>query len=701
MGDAPEKKRRKLTTALKDAIGVYSQKPEENTEKPIALALISDNKSAQDLLDKIQASRRPQAILEVALKICREKKSEAHIEEAFLSIFRKHFSILGIDSAIACWKLIQDNLNESGSLSEILIATEFINSSNLLGHGFGKLLQEIKSGLPLAIQKSWNEHRRADSLALAYALISLVLAENAYGDNNSKSEDVFEYWKKSVLVEKSMKKDYGMMMISSLTGDESFQKSLSSENEIPEDELQLLSKIYTNHLEFFSNTLHQSNCVQLLSKSIQSGLQSNQLMSLSNRLTTSEVQITSVIYQAVAVAFRCFFEATNADIVSIDDFESLKMKELAKYLSTISEIKSRRNVSSRNAKKLADFLDFIISVADKSYDSNYLAALSILVLNIAMVFEDERGWNVGREILKDVPMNALERLVKGAKGLDNQIEKALKSVKKSADEKHAPKKFVNRTAPEVIEKLESSDLSVDESIELLEGVHVAETKKEVFDAVVKFVEELPGGEHLNEMKLFKLLIEMYGGSPLESLALQVVFSRIVADGWTDFDRTPGTEKSDESWFAVLVEMIDFLDVAMKSAKNSIIKSYTALYCQLYSQVLKNSQKFVRNSLNAVASRTLSVEIERGFILRRHKLSQDVSRLVDGMKRNESYFSMLAASIIGDAVFYGSDSLLAMSKLHSLADKNASGLLATNLPAVERTRYKKFLSTITRASKRVY
>ncbi|UMM22411.1 hypothetical protein L5515_003639 [Caenorhabditis briggsae] len=190
-------------------------------------------------------------------------------------------------------------------------------------------------------------------------------------------------------------------------------------------------------------------------------------------------------------------------------------------------------------------------------------------------------------------------------------------------------------------------------------------------------------------------------SPLESLALQVVFSRVAADGWTDFDRTPGTEKSDESWFAVLVEMIDFLDMVMKSAKNSIIKSYTALYCQLYSQVLKNSQKFVRNSLNAVASRTLSVEIEKGFILRRHKLSQDVARLVDGMKRNESYFSMLAASIIGDAVFYGSDSLLAMSKLHSLADNNAPGLLATNLLMVERTRYDKFLSTITRASKRVY
>ncbi|CAO4369238.1 unnamed protein product [Caenorhabditis nigoni] len=416
-----------------------------------------------------------------------------------------------------------------------------------------------------------------DSLALAYALISLVLAENAYGDGNSESEDVSEYWKKAVLVEKSMKKDYGMMMISSLTGDESFRKSLFLENEIPEDELQLLSKIYTNHLEFFSNTLHQSNCVELLANPIESGLQLNQ-------------------YERIGKA----------------PFYDLRKRKPPKRFWQKCE-------------------------------------------------EDKGGWNVGREILKNVPMNALDRLVKGAKGLDNIVEKVLKSVKKSADEKNAPKKFANRTAAEVIEKLESSDLSVDESIELLEGVHVAETKKDVFDAVVKYVEELPGGESLSEMKLFKLLIEMYGGSTLESLALQVVFSRIAADGWTDFDRTPGTEKSEESWFAVLAEMIDFLDVAMKTA----------------------------------------TEIERGFILRRHKLSLDVARLVDRMKRNESYFSMLAASIIGDAVFYGSDSLLAMSKLHSLADKNASGLLATNLPAVERTRYNKFLSTITRASKRVY
>lgn len=41
MEDGPEKKKRKLTTALKEAIGAHSQKNEENIEKPIALALIS------------------------------------------------------------------------------------------------------------------------------------------------------------------------------------------------------------------------------------------------------------------------------------------------------------------------------------------------------------------------------------------------------------------------------------------------------------------------------------------------------------------------------------------------------------------------------------------------------------------------------------------------------------------------------------
>lgn len=260
---------------------------------------------------------------------------------------------------------------------------------------------------------------------------------------------------------------------------------------------------------------------------------------------------------------------------------------------------------------------------------------------------------------------------------------------------------MNRTAADVAEKLREPEFAVAEALSLLQGVHTAETKKEVFDSVVKFVEEIPGAESIDEMKLFKLIIEMYGGSQLESLAVQVVFSRIAADGWTEMDRAPGTEKSDESWFTVLVETIDLLDIAMKSAKNSVLKSFTALFCQLFSQVLKNSQKFVRNSLNAVASRTLSPEMETEFVLRRHKLSQDLARLVDAMKRNESYFAMLTASIIGDAVFYGSDSLLAMSKLHSLADKNASALLATNLPVVERTRYKKFLSTITRASKRIY
>lgn len=194
---------------------------------------------------------------------------------------------------------------------------------------------------------------------------------------------------------------------------------------------------------------------------------------------------------------------------------------------------------------------------------------------------------------------------------------------------------------------------------------------------------------------------MYGGSSIESLSLQLVFSRLAADNWTEMDRGPGTEPCEESWFQLLIQLMDLLETIIKSAKNSVLKSFTALFCQLFSHVLKNSQKLVRHSSNAVLSQTLSKEVTSLCVLRRHKIIQDVARLVDSMKRNESYFAMLTASIIGDAVFYGSDSLLAMSKLHSVADKNASALLATNLPVVERTRYKKYLSTITRASKRVY
>ncbi|CAL2036318.1 unnamed protein product [Caenorhabditis brenneri] len=697
MGDAPEKKRRKLTTALKEAIGAHSQKPEENIEKPIALALISDNKSAQDILNKCQASRRPQAVLEVVLKICKEKKSEAHVDDAFLSIFRKHFAILGVDSAIACWKLIEDHLNESESSNEITIANEFIGTANLLGHGFGKLLQTIKSGLPSVIVKAWKQGRKVDSLSIAYSLMSLILAENAYGDNQSDS--VSEYWTKEVITEKSMKKDYGMRMISSMSGDET---ALESASEIQEDQLELLSKIFMNHMEFFIGTLHESNCIQLLSKVIESHLEKKELKSLANRLRTSEVRISPILYNAVVTAARSFFEISDAEMILIENLETIKSKEVMKQLPTISEITvAPRKTSNKKNMKLEDLHDFIFKISDKSEDAKYSIAFSLLSINLSIVFDESKNWEITGKLLRDLPEESLEKLVKICKGSNEKVMGILKEAKKAVEERHTQRKFTNKTASEVIEQLESEELSVENAVMLLQDVHSVETRKEIFDSVVKYVEDMAGGESLNELKLFNVLIEMYGGTPLESLALQIVFSRIAADGWTELDKTPGTEKTDESWFTVLVEMIVLLETAMKSAKNSVIKSFTALYCQLFSQVLKNSQRFVRNSLNAVASRTLSPEMEMQFVLRRHKLIQDVARLVDAMKRNESYFSMLTASIIGEAVFHGADSLLALAKLHSLADKNASGLLATNLPVVERTRYKKFLSTITRASKRVY
>uniref|UniRef100_A0A1I7TMS9 U3 small nucleolar RNA-associated protein 10 n=1 Tax=Caenorhabditis tropicalis TaxID=1561998 RepID=A0A1I7TMS9_9PELO len=700
MGDAPEKKRRKLTTALKEAIGAQSQKAEENIEKPIALALISDNKSAQDLLNKVQASRRPQTVLETTLKLCKEKKSEAHVEEAFLSIFRKHFSILGIDSAVSCWKLIEEHLNESESPNEISIANEFINTANLLGHGFGVLLQTIKAGLPNVIQRAWKQDRKVYSLSIAYSFMCLILAKNTYGDNQTDSSSVSEYWKSEVLKEKSMRKHYGMKMISAMSGDKELIESLGSPSEISEDQLELLSKVFLNHLEFFSVSLHETNSIQLLSKVIETHLENNQLKVLAARVRSSEIENSSTLYSAVITASRRFFEISETDLILIEDLKTIKQKEVMKQLASISAVCPKsRTTSSKNHKKLEELFDFIQKVADKTQETKYLIAFSLLTLNFSLIFDD---FNSGcLKTLKSLPEDVLEKLVKIGKDSSEKVKKVLMEAKASAEEEKAPKKFTNRSGAEIIEKLESDDVSTADLLSLLQDVHLPETRKEIFDSLVKFAEDMVGGESLSEIKLFNQIIEMYGGTPLESLALQIVFSRVAADGWTEMDQTPGTEKSDESWFTVLVEMISLLETAMKSAKSSIVKSYTAIFCQLFSQVLKNTQKFVRNSLNAVASRTLSSEMETLFVLRRHKLIQGVSRLVDGMKRNESYFSMLTASIIGDAVFYGSDSLLAMSKLHSLADKNASGLLATNLPVVERTRYKKFLSTITRASKRVY
>ncbi|CAI2348206.1 unnamed protein product [Caenorhabditis sp. 36 PRJEB53466] len=702
MGDAPEKKRRKLTTALKEAIGAHAQKSEENIEKPLALALISDDKSAQDLLNKIQASRRPQAVLEATLIICKEKKAEAHVEEAFLSIFRKHFSVLGIDSAMSCWKLLEDHLNKSDSLNEILISCEFIGNANLLGHGFGKLLQTIKAGLPAIIRNVWNQDRKADSLHLAYSLVCLILAENVYGDDQSKSQSPATFWNENVLTEKSMKKNLGMRMISALAGNEERLGSLATSTEISGEKLEFLSKVFLNHFEFFAASLHKSASIQFLVTSIDSHLAKNELRLLAIRLESAEASVTSNLYYALISVLRTNFELSESNIISIEELETLKLKEVAKFLPSVCEItpSSQKTLSSsKKVKKLNDLLDFIRRLIGESENNRDAAAFSLLVVNISVLFEtpDE----LCEQILKQAPKEVIGKLVKAGKGTDGKGIGVLKRVKKSIEEENAQSKFVNRSAAEVVDGLAVAEISVADAIKLIQGVHTAEIRKEVFDSIVKFVEDIPGGESLDEIRLFKLIIEMYGGGPLESLALQVILSRVATDGWTEMDRTPGTDQSEESWFRVLVQMIDLLETTIKSAKNSVLKSFTALFCQLFSQVLKNTQKFARHSATAVSSQTLSPEATTRCVLRRHKLIQDVARLVDAMKRNESYFAMLTASIIGDAVFYGSDSLLAMSKLHSLADRNASGLLATNLPVVERTRYKKFLSTITRASKRVY
>lgn len=44
---------------------------------------------------------------------------------------------------------------------EIAITCEFISTTNLLGHGFGRLLEIIKSGLPEIIKAVWKQNRKS------------------------------------------------------------------------------------------------------------------------------------------------------------------------------------------------------------------------------------------------------------------------------------------------------------------------------------------------------------------------------------------------------------------------------------------------------------------------------------------------------------------------------------------------------------
>ena len=77
-------------------------------------------------------------------------------------------------------------------------------------------------------------------------------------------------------------------------------------------------------------------------------------------------------------------------------------------------------MTNKNAKKLEDFLDLIRHVAEKSEDHTCLAAFSILTINIAILFDDSKTWSVCKSILKNLPINVLEKWVKAGKGLYNE-----------------------------------------------------------------------------------------------------------------------------------------------------------------------------------------------------------------------------------------------------------------------------------------
>ena len=72
-------------------------------------------------------------------------------------------------------------------------------------------------------------------------MVSLILAESVYGDDQTNSESVSEYWKKEILTEKSMKKNYGMRMLSLLAGEEDLRKYFLTKTEIDDNQLQLVT----------------------------------------------------------------------------------------------------------------------------------------------------------------------------------------------------------------------------------------------------------------------------------------------------------------------------------------------------------------------------------------------------------------------------------------------------------------------------
>ncbi|CAI5443963.1 unnamed protein product [Caenorhabditis angaria] len=618
---SPEKKRKKLNAALAEAIGVTTKKSEENIEKPIALALISDDKSAASLLSKIQAQNRPKEVLESTLNVCKVNGDDAHVGEPFRQLFSDYFRILGIESAQNCWDLLFAAISsaENVSKNETAIICDFINSANLLGNGFSKLVQKIKLNLAETIKNFYASERIEDAGNLGYSLICLLLAENAYCDEDNGI--VIDFWKENVEVEEMQKSPHFALLHLLALGSKSTEKWPKKSLKKLESHPKIL-EIFQNHIEFFAVVLEENTVVQLLK-------------------------------------------------MSLEKEEKLKMLARRCGIAGISGLLTKAVLEVGENPKIIDFLTNLDGVIEGKED---LFAIFNLLINSAETSIATQ--NLLRKYAKTYP-EIFQKFVKKSKNAF--LRENFKGPEMSET------KYVNRTAEEINQVLlEEEQVDLEKICVVLKSVHTWEVKQAIFENLTKLVENLEGGENPQELDLYKQIIRIYANSNLESLAIQLILTRLASDDW------PENRKNSPD---VLTKLTELLDVMIRDAKNSIIKNFTAIFCQLFSDLLRSVQRFLRNSENFGE--------EEDAILRKHKLIQDISRIVDLMKRHESYFSMLAASMISDTVFNGSATILTMAKLHSLADRNASALLATNLPVVERTRYSKFLPIITKASKKVF
>ncbi|CAD6185956.1 unnamed protein product [Caenorhabditis auriculariae] len=192
--------------------------------------------------------------------------------------------------------------------------------------------------------------------------------------------------------------------------------------------------------------------------------------------------------------------------------------------------------------------------------------------------------------------------------------------------------------------------------------------------IVELVQNLKGKDRA-EIDFLACVVEAYADSDFEPFAVEICLGKLAADRWLEMRVT-----SSQS-FDVLVKVLHLLDVSLRKAKKSTTRQFTAVFCSLYSKTLTSVQHYVR--LNEA-----NMETEK----KKQKLIHDVARVADQMKASESFFSQISGTIISENIVNATQTLLAMTN---------PAMLATNMPPIERTRYKRLLPIIQKAQKRIY